>query len=54
VWADGFNGIYEHLADRAAFVLATPNTPQVQARNHMSLAKLLPAWLSAARAKGWR
>jgi predicted dithiol-disulfide oxidoreductase (DUF899 family) len=30
MWADGFNGVYDHLADRAAFVLATPNTPQVQ------------------------
>ena len=30
MWADGFNGVYEHLADRAAFVLATPNTPEQQ------------------------
>jgi predicted dithiol-disulfide oxidoreductase (DUF899 family) len=30
MWADGFNGVYEHLADRAAFVLATPNTQDVQ------------------------
>ena len=30
MWADGFNGVYGHLADRAAFVLATPNTPEVQ------------------------
>jgi predicted dithiol-disulfide oxidoreductase (DUF899 family) len=30
MWADGFNGVYDHLANRAAFVLATPNTPDVQ------------------------
>jgi predicted dithiol-disulfide oxidoreductase (DUF899 family) len=30
MWADGFNGVYDHLADRAAFVLATPNTPEAQ------------------------
>ncbi|MFO1039869.1 MAG: DUF899 family protein [Geminicoccaceae bacterium] len=31
LWADGFNGVYQHLADRAAFVVATPDTPDVQA-----------------------
>ena len=30
MWADGFNGVYDHLASRAAFVVATPNTTQVQ------------------------
>jgi predicted dithiol-disulfide oxidoreductase (DUF899 family) len=40
LWADGFNGVYEHLADRAAFVLATPNTPEVQKQ--------------FARSRGWR
>jgi predicted dithiol-disulfide oxidoreductase (DUF899 family) len=40
MWADGFNGVYEHLADRAAFVLSTPNTPDVQQQ--------------FARARGWR
>ena len=30
MWADGFNGVYDHLADRAAFVLATPNPPKAQ------------------------
>lgn len=30
MWADGFNGVYDHLASRAAFVLSSPNTPQVQ------------------------
>lgn len=40
MWADGFNGVYDHLADRAAFVLATPNTPDVQKQ--------------FARSRGWR
>ena len=40
MWADGFNGVYEHLADRAAFVLATPNTPDVQKQ--------------FAKSRGWR
>ena len=30
LWADGYNGVYDHLAARAAFVVATPNPPQVQ------------------------
>ena len=40
MWADGFNGVYDHLADRAAFVLATPNTPEVQKQ--------------FAKSRGWR
>ena len=27
LWADGFNGIYPHIADRAAFVIASPDPP---------------------------
>jgi len=30
LWADGFNGIYDHLADRAAFVVSSPDTPDRQ------------------------
>jgi predicted dithiol-disulfide oxidoreductase (DUF899 family) len=30
LWADGYNGVYEHLASRAAFVLSSPDTPEVQ------------------------
>jgi predicted dithiol-disulfide oxidoreductase (DUF899 family) len=30
MWADGFNGIYEHLASRAAFVVSSPNPVEVQ------------------------
>ncbi|MBS0410747.1 MAG: DUF899 family protein [Proteobacteria bacterium] len=30
MWADGFNGVYEHLAARAAFVVASPNPVEVQ------------------------
>jgi predicted dithiol-disulfide oxidoreductase (DUF899 family) len=30
LWADGFNGIYDHLASRATFVLSSPDTPSTQ------------------------
>ena len=30
LWADGFNGVYPHLADRAAFVVTSPDSPTVQ------------------------
>ena len=40
MWADGFNGVYDHLAARAAFVLTSPNTPQVQKQ--------------FAKSRGWR
>jgi predicted dithiol-disulfide oxidoreductase (DUF899 family) len=30
MWADGFNGVYDHLASRAAFVVASPNPVKVQ------------------------
>jgi predicted dithiol-disulfide oxidoreductase (DUF899 family) len=30
LWADGFNGLYPHLADRAAFVVASPDPPKGQ------------------------
>jgi predicted dithiol-disulfide oxidoreductase (DUF899 family) len=29
MWADGFNGIFHHLESRAAFVVATPDAPEV-------------------------
>ena len=28
LWADGFNGLYPHIADRAAFVVASPDPPR--------------------------
>jgi predicted dithiol-disulfide oxidoreductase (DUF899 family) len=31
LWADGFNGVYPHIASRAAFFVCTPDPPQVQA-----------------------
>lgn len=31
MWADGLNGVLPHLLDRAAVVLASPDTPEVQA-----------------------
>lgn len=30
MWADGFNGVYHHLADRASFVVTSPDSPAVQ------------------------
>ncbi len=30
LWADGFNGIYPHIADRTAFVVTSPDPPDVQ------------------------
>ena len=30
LWADGFNGILDHLENRAAFVMSTPDTPDNQ------------------------
>lgn len=29
LWADGFAGLYKHLADRAAFVLSSPDEPAI-------------------------
>jgi len=32
LWADGFNGVAQHLANRAAFVVVSPDEPEVQAK----------------------
>jgi predicted dithiol-disulfide oxidoreductase (DUF899 family) len=40
LWADGFNGIYQHIADRAAFAMTSPDPPDVQR--------------SFATSRGWR
>jgi predicted dithiol-disulfide oxidoreductase (DUF899 family) len=40
LWADGYNGIYPHLASRAGFVVSSPDPPAVQAR--------------FGRSRGWR
>jgi predicted dithiol-disulfide oxidoreductase (DUF899 family) len=32
LWADGYNGLYPHIADRAAFVVSSPDAPDVQQR----------------------
>lgn len=40
LWADGYNGLYPHIADRAAFVLSSPDLPERQA--------------TFAMARGWR
>jgi len=40
MWADGFNGVYPHLADRAAFVVVSPDSPAAQRK--------------FAKSRGWR
>jgi predicted dithiol-disulfide oxidoreductase (DUF899 family) len=30
MWADGFNGVYHHIIEKAAFVVATPDSPAIQ------------------------
>jgi predicted dithiol-disulfide oxidoreductase (DUF899 family) len=30
MWADGFNGVFEHVRDRAAFAVSSPDAPEVQ------------------------
>ena len=40
MWADNFNGVAEHLQDRAAFVLVSPDSPDDQQ--------------AFARGRGWR
>ena len=40
MWADGFNGVYDHLASRAAFVVASPNPVAAQKQ--------------FAKSRGWR
>ena len=30
MWADGFNGVYDHLKDRTAFALVSPDSPDQQ------------------------
>lgn len=30
LWADGFNGVVEHINDRAAFVVISPDEPAIQ------------------------
>jgi len=32
LWADGFNGVYHHLANRAAFVVSSPDAAAAQKR----------------------
>ncbi len=40
MWADGYNGLYAHIATRAALVVSSPDPPDVQRR--------------FARSRGWR
>jgi len=32
LWADGYSGLYPHIADRAAFAVSSPDVPKVQQR----------------------
>jgi predicted dithiol-disulfide oxidoreductase (DUF899 family) len=32
LWADGFNGIYPHIANRSAFAVTSPDPPELQQR----------------------
>ena len=36
MWADGINGLYPHLADRAGFVVVSPDSPAVQQKFALS------------------
>ena len=40
LWAEGFNGVYEHLRSRASFVVTSPDPPEKQA--------------TFAQSRGWR
>ena len=40
LWADGFNGVYDHLRDRAAFIVISPDAPEKQQ--------------AFAKSRGWR
>ena len=40
LWADGYNGIYPHLANRASFVVSSPDAPATQKK--------------FAKGRGWR
>ena len=42
LWADGYNGIYPHLADRAAFVISSPDAPEAQQKFAASRAWRFP------------
>ena len=33
LWADGLNGLHDHFVNRAAFVVVSPDSPDVQAKN---------------------
>ncbi len=36
MWADGFNGVFPHLQDRAAFALVSPDPPALQRKFYKS------------------
>lgn len=42
MWADGFNGLYPHVSDRASFVVSSPDAPDVQAEFAASRGWIFP------------
>lgn len=52
LWADGFAGLYKHLSNRAAFVLATPDEPVIAAAFAASRHWTFPVVSIAASAMG--
>src|SRR5262249_12972860 len=48
LWADGFNGAYAHLSNRASFVVSSPDTPERQRKFAKSRQWTFPmVWLAA-------
>ena len=42
LWADGYNGLYPHVASRASFVIASPDSPSQQRQFAASRGWLFP------------
>jgi predicted dithiol-disulfide oxidoreductase (DUF899 family) len=38
LWADGYNGRYPHISNRAAFVVSSPDTPQCSNASRLAAA----------------
>ncbi len=64
LWADGYNGIHHHITSRAAFVVSSPDPPEVQRKFAASRGWVFPmvshvgstfaADMGYHTAKGWR
>ncbi|MCO4781352.1 MAG: DUF899 family protein [Candidatus Cloacimonetes bacterium] len=42
LWADEYNGVFRHLSSRAAFVVSSPDTPQLQSEISKSRKYVFP------------